>query len=55
MCAWILLDEGMTVRMIVGAAVMLAGVLVSQLWPLFLGSDKGLEESVQRHDNEAGA
>lgn len=54
-CAWILLDEGMTARMILGAAIMLAGVLVSQLWPLFFGDKKGLEESVRRHDDEAGA
>lgn len=29
---WLFLDEGMTARMMLGAAVMLAGVLVSQLW-----------------------
>lgn len=31
---WLLLSEGMTSRMILGAAVMLVGVLVSQLWPM---------------------
>ncbi len=29
---WVFLGEGMTLRMIAGAAVMLAGVLASQLW-----------------------
>jgi drug/metabolite transporter (DMT)-like permease len=29
---WVFLGEGMTPRMIAGAAIMLAGVLVSQLW-----------------------
>lgn len=30
---WLVLDEAMTARMLIGAAVMFAGVLTSQLWP----------------------
>lgn len=33
LCGWIFLRETMTGRMLLGAAAMLAGMLVSQLWP----------------------
>ncbi len=38
LAAWVYLDEGMSLRMLVGAGIILAGVLVSQLWPFFLES-----------------
>ncbi len=37
--AWVYLGEGMTPRMLIGAGVILAGVLVSQLWPFFVAPD----------------
>lgn len=34
---WLLLNEGMTGRMIAGAVVMFVGILISQLWPVMAG------------------
>ena len=34
LAGWIALDERMTARMLTGAGVMLAGLLISQLWPI---------------------
>lgn len=33
---WVVLGESMTTKMICGAMVMLAGFLLSQLWPIFM-------------------
>ncbi|MCC8179530.1 MAG: DMT family transporter [Planctomycetes bacterium] len=37
---WLVLEEKMTGRMLAGAIVMLAGMLVSQLWPLLTKKEK---------------
>lgn len=34
LCGWLFLNEMMTKRMFLGAAIMLGGMLISQLWPL---------------------
>ncbi|MDR2945735.1 MAG: DMT family transporter [Candidatus Adiutrix sp.] len=41
LAGWRILDETVTGRMLAGAAVMLAGVLISQLWPIMASRKNG--------------
>lgn len=49
---WLLLSERMTGRMIVGAVVMLAGFLVSQLWPIFFAKTSDSDDSAPVESSE---
>ena len=38
LAGWLILKEVMTVRLVTGATIMLAGMLISQLWPIWVQS-----------------
>ncbi len=46
---WILLDEVLSFRTLIGCVLMLAGMLLVQLWPGQIRGTKGQRHGTQRH------